>query len=86
MYVVNSSANSIIKLITVGELIWQFGQYQYVWSITMYEEDKIYVIDSNGVHIFNYDETILRTIKHVPCRGLALCPSGNIHVACHNVS
>ena len=47
----------------------------------MDEEDKIYVGDNNGVHIINSDETMLRTIKwEKVCKGLALDPSGNIHV------
>ena len=85
LYVTNSGVNKIIKLTTTGKFIGQFGEFQLVWGITMDEEDKIYVSDNNDVHIFNSDETILRTIKCVSCRGLALDPSGNIHITCHSV-
>ena len=84
LYVANSDVNKIIKLTTTGKLIGQFGDFQSVCGITTDEEDKIYVSDNNDVHIFNSDETILRTIKCVSCRGLSLDPSGNIHVTCYN--
>ena len=81
LYVANSGVNKIIKLTTTGKLMGQFGEFQNVWGITMDEEDKIYVTDNNCVHIFNSDETILRTIKcGTVAKGLALDPSGNIHV------
>ena len=86
LYVANSGVNSIIKLTTTGEVIGQFGEFQLVWGVTLDKEGKIYVVDEMCVHIFNSDETILRTIK---CGtdvngGLALDPSGNIHVTCRN--
>ena len=85
LYVANDKIRSIIKLTTAGELIGQFGQFKDVRGITMDEEDKIYVSDNNSVHIFNSDETILRTIKCVTvAKGLALDPSGNIHVTYYN--
>ena len=84
LYVVNSGVNEIIKLTTTGELIGQFGNLS-VQGITMDEEDKIYVTDVNVIHIFNSDETILRTIKcGTVIKGLALDPSGNIHVTCRD--
>ena len=84
LYVANSGVNKIIKLTTTGKLIGQFGEFQSVWGITMDEEGRIYVSDNNSVHIFNSDETILRTIKcETSVKGLALDPSGNIHVTCH---
>ena len=85
LHVTNSGVKSIIKLTTTGELIGQFGHFQRVWGITMDKEDKIYVSDNNGVHIFNSDETILRTITcETNVKGLSLDPSGNIHVTCRN--
>ena len=84
LYVANSAVNKIIKLTTTGKFIGQFGEFQSVWGITMDEEGRIYVSDNNSVHIFNSDETILRTIKcETSVKGLALDPSGNIHVTCH---
>ena len=83
LYVANSGASKIIKLTTTGELIEQFGEFQCVCGITIDEEDKIYVTDKNGIHIFNSDGTILRTIMCSSCRGLTLDPSGNIHIICY---
>ena len=85
LYVANSGVNKIIKVTTTGEFIGQFGQFLDIRGVTMDEEGKIYVTDTNDVHIFNSDETILRTIKcGVLCGGLFLDPSGNIHVTCCN--
>ena len=85
LYVVNGDVNKIIKLTTTGKLIGQFGNFQSVRGITMDEEDKIYVTDNNVFHIFNSDETILRTIKcGTVAKGLALDPSGNINVTYYN--
>ena len=85
LYVANSGVSKIIKLTTSGKLIKQFGQFQRVWGITMDEEDKIYVTDNNSVHIFNSDETILRTIMcETNVEVLSLDSSGNIHVTCRN--
>ena len=85
LYVANNGVNKIIKLTTTGELIGQFGQFQDVWDITVDEEGRIYVTDKNGVHIFNSNETILRTIEcRAVAKGLALDPSGNIHVTTSN--
>ena len=84
LYVANSGVNKIIKLTTTGELVGQFGDFQYVRGLTMDEEDKIYVTYNNSVLcIFNCDKSILRTIKCLSCSGLALDPSGNIHITCY---
>ena len=85
LYVANNGVNKIIKLTTTGELIGQFGQFLDIRGVTMDEEGKIYVTDTNDVHIFNSDETILRTIKCgtiIKC--LALDPSGSMHITYRN--
>ena len=85
LYVANNGVNKIIKLTTTGELIGRFGDFESVWGITIDEEDKIYVGDNIGVHIFNTDETICKIIKcGTVAKNFALDPSGNIHVTCHN--
>ena len=85
LYVANDGVNKIIKLTTTGKLIGQFGKFQCVRGIIMDEEGRIYVADNKCIHIFNSDETILKTIKcGTDIKELALDPSGNIHVTCRN--
>ena len=85
LYVANNGVNSIIKLTTTGKLTGQFGHFNEAWGLSIDKEGKSFVTDVNGVHIFNSDETILRTIKcGTVVKGLALDPSGNIHVTCRN--
>ena len=84
LYVANSGVNKIVKLNTTGEFIRQFGEFNQICGFSIDKEGKIFVGDNNSVHIFNSDETILRTIKcETYVRGLALDHSGNIHVTCH---
>ena len=85
LYVANNGVNKIIKLTTTGKLIRQFGQFLDIRGVTMDEEGKIYVTDANDVHIFNSDETILRTIKcGTVIKCLALDPSGSMHITYRN--
>ena len=85
LYVANNGVNSIIKLTTTGKLTGQFGHFNEAWGLSIDKEGKIFVTDDDGVHIFDSDETILRTIKHgTTVKGLALDPSGNIHVTYYN--
>ena len=88
IYIANSGERSISKRSIKpgqGQVIKQFGHFEQPKGVTVDEEGKIYVADRNCIHIFDSDETKLKTrYCWTSIRGIAIDPSGNIHGTAYN--
>ena len=88
IYIANSGEQTISKRIIKagqGQVIKQFGHFEQPKGVTVDEEGKIYVADRNCIHIFDSDETKLKTIHcWTSIGGIAVDPSGNIHGTAYN--
>ena len=81
IYVANSSENKIIQLTTAGKLVNKFGTAGIPSGIAVDEQGKIYVNLNRHIYIYTSNGATIKTINCDRCSsGLALDPTGNIHI------